>query len=135
MRKNNSDERVLVVAPIGQDAKAMADLFNANGFDAHACSGPEECSVQISAGAGAMVLSEGALEMTGAADLRSALRTQPSWSELPIIILTSGTETQLSRLLELAKAAAGTITLLERPIRGTTLLRSVEVALNSRRRQ
>jgi signal transduction histidine kinase len=135
MRKNNSDERVFVVAPIGQDARVMADLFIANGFDAHVSSGPEECSVQINAGAGAMVFTEEVLEMVGTSDLLDALRAQPRWSELPIIILTVGTKSQQDRLLELAKAAAGTVTLLERPIRGTTLLRSLEVALNSRRRQ
>jgi signal transduction histidine kinase len=38
-------------------------------------------------------------------------------------------------LLDLAAAAAGTITLLERPISTRTLVRSVQVALRSRRRQ
>jgi signal transduction histidine kinase len=41
----------------------------------------------------------------------------------------------LARLLELAAQAAGSVTLLERPIGSTTLLRTLEVALNSRRRQ
>ena len=51
------------------------------------------------------------------------------------IILTSGGEPRLTKLLDSAARAAGTITLLERPIGTTTLLRSVEVALNARRRQ
>jgi signal transduction histidine kinase len=68
-------------------------------------------------------------------DVLETLQQQPAWSELPIINLTTGGEPRLIRLLELAANAAGAVTLLERPISSITLLRSVEVALNSRRRQ
>ena len=51
------------------------------------------------------------------------------------MILTTGGESRLARLLELTAAAAGSVTLLERPIVCTTLIRSLEVAMNSRRRQ
>jgi signal transduction histidine kinase len=54
---------------------------------------------------------------------------------LPLIILTSGGESRRAKLLDLAAAAAGTVTLLERPISTRTLMRSVQVALRSRRRQ
>src|SRR4029453_7370003 len=63
------------------------------------------------------------------------LKAQAPWSELPLIVLTSGGESRRARLLDLAAAAAGTITLLERPISTRTLVRSVQVALRSRRRQ
>jgi len=63
------------------------------------------------------------------------LKAQPPWSELPLIILTGGGESRRAGLLNLAAAAAGTVTLLERPISTLTLLRSVQVALRSRRRQ
>jgi signal transduction histidine kinase len=89
----------------------------------------------MNSGAGALLITEEVLELEGALDLLKALKAQPSWSELPIIILTTSSESRLSRLLELAADAAGSLTLLERPIGTTTLLRSVEVALNSRLRQ
>src|SRR4029453_4706004 len=63
------------------------------------------------------------------------LKAQAPWSELPLIILTSGGESRRARLLDLAAAAAGTVTLLERPISTRTLVRSMQVALRSRRRQ
>jgi signal transduction histidine kinase len=63
------------------------------------------------------------------------LKAQPPWSELPLIILTSGGESRRAGLLNLAATAARTVTLLERPISTLTLLRSVQVALRSRRRQ
>lgn len=135
MQKDNPHERVLIIAPVGQDAAAMAELFVSRGFVTQPCNGPSECVEQITAGVGVIVLTEEALEMAHVANLLDALKTQPKWSELPIIILTSGGEPRLERLLALAKNAAGTVTLLERPISSMTLLRSLEVALNSRRRQ
>jgi signal transduction histidine kinase len=135
MPNNDCDGRVLVLAPVGQDARAIAELLTNRGLSAWICRGGAECCAEIDAGAGALLLTEEALETPGGFDLLETLKRQPAWSELPVIILTTGGESRLIRLLELAADAAGTITLLERPISSITLLRSVEVALNSRRRQ
>ena len=97
--------------------------------------GADECSRQITAGAGALLLTEEALESPQVSILLEVLKAQPPWSELPLIILTSGGESRRAGLLDLAAAAAGTVTLLERPISTLTLSRSVQVALRSRRRQ
>jgi PAS domain S-box-containing protein len=51
------------------------------------------------------------------------------------VILTSGGEPRIAHLLDLAASAAGGVTLLDRPLRAATLLRAVDVALRSRRRQ
>ena len=72
-------------------------------------------------GAVRSVLTEEALESANVSDLLQALNAQPPWSELPLIILTTGGESRLARLLELAATAAGSVTLLERPIGTTTL--------------
>ena len=135
MQRNNPGESVLILAPVGRDAAAMAELLARGGFEAQICGSLEDCCAQINAGAGALVLTEEALELTNVSRLLQALNTQPQWSELPVIILTTGGESRLAQLLELTAEAAGGVTLLERPIGTTTLLRSIEVALNSRRRQ
>lgn len=135
MKKDNAGERVLVLAPIGQDARVMAESLARHGFETQICNSPTECRAQMIPSAGALVLTEEALELVGGSDLLQALTAQPPWSELPLIILTNGGESRLTRLLELSAAAAGSVTLLERPMGTITLLRSVEVALNSRRRQ
>ena len=135
MLNNDHDRRVLVMAPVGQDARAIAQLLTSRGLPARICRGAAECCAEINAGAGALLLTEEALETERGLNVVEALKVQPAWSELPLIILTTGGETRLIRLLELAADAAGTVTLLERPISSMTLLRSVEVALNSRRRQ
>ena len=135
MKKNEPDERVLIMAPFGNDAPVMADVLARHGFETHVCGSPAECCAQMNSGAGALLITEEVLEFEGALDLLKGLKAQPPWSELPIIILTTSSESRAARLLELAADAAGSLTLLERPIGTTTLLRSVEVALNSRRRQ
>ena len=131
----DEDECVLIMAPLGKDATAMAALLYADGFDVRICAGADECSRQIAAGTGALLLTEEALESPLLSNLLEVLKAQPPWSELPLVILTSGGESRRARLLDLAAAAAGTVTLLERPISTRTLVRSMQVALRSRRRQ
>jgi signal transduction histidine kinase len=133
--ETDEDERVLIMAPVGKDATAMAALLYADGFEVRICTGVDECSRQIAAGTGALLLTEEALESPLLSNLLEVLKAQPAWSELPLVILTSGGESRRARLLDLAAAAAGTVTLLERPISTRTLVRSMQVALRSRRRQ
>src|ERR1051325_911971 len=135
MEKNNSEERVLVLAPVGQDAKAIGEVLAWNGIETQICRNPAECVEQINLGAGALLLTEEALELERAFDLLEKFKEQPAWSELPLIVLTTGGESRLAKLLTSVARAAGTITLLERPLATMTILRSVEVALSSRRRQ
>ena len=135
MEKNNPKDRVLIIAPVGRDAQGMAELLVGHGFEAQICGSLAQCAEHIQSGAGALILTEEALELGSLSQLFEALAAQPSWSELPLIILTTGGESRLTRLLELAADAAGSVTLLERPLGSTTLMRSLEVALNSRRRQ
>lgn len=135
MPESSSDERVLIIAPVGQDAPAMGALLKAQNFQAQVCASPGECAQRIAEGAGALVLTEEALELPLASDLLETIQAQPPWSELPLIVLTSGGESRTAKLLEVAATAAGALTLLERPMSAATLWRSVQVALASRRRQ
>lgn len=135
MQGNDRELRVLVMAPVGQDAPAIAELLIRHGLSAQVCTSAAECCAEMSAGVGALLMTEESLETERGFDVFEAIKAQPQWSELPVIILTTGGESRLNQLLELAASAAGAITLLERPISSVTLLRSVEVALHSRRRQ
>src|SRR6476619_7732653 len=135
MKKNNSKDRVLIIAPVGRDAQGMADLLVGQGFEAQICGSLAECAEHIQSGAGALIFTEEALELASLSHLLEALAAQPSWSELPLIILTTGGEPRLVRLHEMTAQAAGGVTLLERPVGTTTLIRSLEVALKSSRRQ
>lgn len=135
MSANSSDERIIIVAPIGRDGRAMADYLTANGFRAQLCSTLLECAAEVQQGAGVLLLTEESLELAHVTDFFEMLKTQPTWSEIPLILLTKGGESRLVKLLDLAVSAAGGVTLLERPIGLQTLLRSVQVGLRSRLRQ
>lgn len=131
----HKNERVIIIAPVGNDAGGMAALLHAEGFEVQVCPSAEACRSEIITGAGALLLTEEALESPQVDGFLQTLQSQPPWSELPLIILTSGGESHLARLLDLTAATAGNVTLLERPMAGRTLVRSVQVALNSRHRQ
>jgi len=133
--RRRKGECVFIIAPVGQDAETMAALLDAKGFEIQICRRLDEYSERITDDAGALLLTEEALESAQGSLLLDVLKAQPPWSELPLIILTSGGESRRAGLLNLAANAAGTVTLLERPISTLTLLRSVQVALRSRRRQ
>lgn len=128
------DERVIVIAPVGSDASAIATLLSDHGFLAGVCEDPSGRELEIIR-AGALVMTEEALEFRTTTQLLAALQEQPAWSELPVIILTNGGASRLTKLLDIASEAAGAVTILERPIATDTLLRAVNVALRSRKRQ
>src|SRR6266566_2778670 len=135
MSRRHKGECVFIIAPVGQDAETMAALLDARGFETQICHKLDEFSRKITDSGGALLLTEEALESAQRSLLLEALEAQPPWSELPLIVLTSGDESRRAELLDLVAAAAGSVTLLERPISTLTLMRSVQVALRSRRRQ
>jgi signal transduction histidine kinase/ActR/RegA family two-component response regulator len=135
MTSDGRHERILIVAPLGRDAAVIAELLRDHGYCAQICSGVAEAAMEAAGDAAALLLTDEALEREHLPGLLRQLSAQPAWSELPVIILTSGGESRSARLLELTAAAAGSVTLLERPLATATLLRTVEVALRSRRRQ
>jgi two-component system CheB/CheR fusion protein len=52
-----NQERVMVIAPVGQDAKAIADLLNAEGFETFICNEPCEAAREIG-DAGVLLMTE-----------------------------------------------------------------------------
>ena len=110
MGSGNSSERVLVLAPVAGDGPAITKLLRERGFAAELCRSLTEMCAQIAAGAGALLLTEEALEMAHTPEFFDQLKVQPPWSELPVVILTRGGESRLARLLDLAAEAAGSIT-------------------------
>jgi signal transduction histidine kinase/ActR/RegA family two-component response regulator len=134
MPASNNEERVVIIAPIGQDAEAVATLLGAEGYQTEIAGSLAEVGERL-ADVGALLLTEEALELQQVSEFLEALKAQPPWSELPLIILTTGGESHQVKLLELVAEAAGSLTLLERPMGAATLSRSIQVALRSRRRQ
>ena len=130
------DGRVLVLAPVGRDAALSAMVLNQTGIAARICPAMEALCDEIDRGAAALLITEEALDGGMTARLRRSLDQQPSWSDIPLILLTNpGHETPLSlRRLEMF-APLGNVTVLERPVRVLSLVSAAQVALRARRRQ
>jgi signal transduction histidine kinase/CheY-like chemotaxis protein len=130
----SDNQRVVVIAPVGQDAPAISELFATVGVETTIITDMRACSAIVMK-ADALLMTEEGLELPGLSDLLNSLANQPAWSELPVIILSSGGESRLAKLFEMTAPASGSIMVLERPIATSTLLRALHVVLRSRRRQ
>lgn len=133
---NMLEGRVLIFAPTGNDGRLTADFLAKNKLPPQICSSMPELCDEVFQGCGAIILAEEGLFDKTALSLVKALSAQPAWSDIPVILITSGGEvsqTQLRRLNILGPH--GNVTVLERPFRPATLISTVEVALRTRQRQ
>ena len=134
---SSKDGRVLILAPTGRDAALASEALTVAGLRSIVCSDMETlCHEMVSDAAAALIASE-ALTPPALQCLSIALAQQPPWSDLPLIILTSGGGAATGgqgRQIE-ALDPLGIATLLERPLRISTLIHSVRAALGARRRQ
>ncbi len=94
------------------------------------------CSSIADDEAAVLVLAEEALDPESRTVLFESLNNQPSWSDIPIVLLTG--EGELSNALPRALsgvAVKGNVTLLERPVRVATLTTVIRSAQRARQRQ
>jgi signal transduction histidine kinase len=135
--RNSTEERVLVLAPLGRDGALIASSLGRSGIAAEAVAAMTDLVHAIDQGIGAAVLTEEALHGSALEVLAAALARQPAWSDLPLVILTTREETRSAATWDLVKRLepGGNVSLLERPLRSMTLVSAVQVALRSRRRQ
>jgi PAS domain S-box-containing protein len=128
-------DTVLILSPVGEEGPATATQLQTKGIPTHICFDPADCVGRMAARAGALILAEESLELPQISLLRETLRSQPHWSELPLIILTRRGQGNVGKSLEETVLAAGSATLLERPVSASVLFHAVHAALRSRQRQ
>jgi len=131
---SQNDDRVLVVAPTGQDAILICEQLAAAGLAGVTCVGLEEFADIALDGAATGVIAEEALTEEGVQRLTEALNAQPAWSDLPIVMLADREHYDNGDLLQ-RLADAGNVILLERPLQVKTLVMTVQAAFRARRRQ
>ena len=130
------DSRILVLAPTGRDGGLAVQVLQREGIAACAASDLADLRVRMQEGVGALLIAEEALMYGDAERFVGQLRVQPAWSDIPVVLMTSGGEftVQLQRLTELF-STTGNMSLLERPFRVLTLVSVIKTALRARRRQ
>jgi signal transduction histidine kinase len=114
----------------------ICNLLTSNGVSCTSLLTSEMARSEANAGAGAVILAEEVLTLPDIAAWAAQLAEQPSWSALPVIILTvAGAVDRQNQQRELARRPLGNQVTLERPVRPMTLIGGVQYALRSRSRQ
>jgi PAS domain S-box-containing protein len=126
-------ERVLVLAPTAAAAALTGTILREARLECHACASVSELERELARGVGVLLVTEDLLAMPDAAHVFGALERQPPWSDVPILLLsTAGFD---SPSVSLAMESLGNVTVLERPVRLSTLVSALRTAIRARRRQ
>ena len=127
---------VVVHAPFGKDGQLIIRVLERAGVTAKYRTALSEIYQDIEDCPGAVLIADEALNSSAVQHFATLLRRQPPWSDLPVLVMTTGGETgetglYRSSLLE----PLGNVTLLERPLRKLTLVSAAKTALRARARQ
>ena len=125
--------RVAVLAPTGKDATLTSVVLGDVGISSIVCRDLTCVERAIEEGIGSLLVTEEAISHDRLRSLSAVLDRQPKWSDLPVLLLTRyGAD---SVTVSQAAVSLGNVTLLERPVRPTTLLSAVRASLKARERQ
>lgn len=129
--------RVVVLAPFGRDAAVVAQVLAEGEVTSVVAHDVVAAIDRLREGMGVVLVTEEALVADVMAELTELLQAQPSWSDLPVLLLQASRDSAASGAQRRAVAlcAAGNVTVLERPISAVALVTAVQAALRARRRQ
>jgi signal transduction histidine kinase len=126
----------LVVAPVGRDGELIASFLNACGYGVELKHSIAKIDLADGSDICGLILTDEALTHDSFRALRALIDTQPEWSDLPVILLTSGpAEPRQANIASRVRLEFRSVFLLDRPVRKEMLLSAVQVAYNSRLRQ
>jgi signal transduction histidine kinase len=128
--------RIVILAPIGRDSSASADLLRKAGLITHVARDPTELLTCLASGAGAALVAEEALFNEDLTVFQAWIAQQPPWSDFPFVVLTSQLDHPRAKNWRHALAdKLRNVSMLERPVQAITLTTAMQVALRARRRQ
>ena len=129
------DKRILVFAPIGKDASLTLDVLRRTDLEGSVCETAHSLCTEFQRGAAVIMMTEEALEDPGIGELMECLRSQPKWSDIPVLLFADAERSEIYlRTLRLLEGLRNVI-LLERPIRLGAALSLIRSALRGRERQ
>src|SRR5688572_27347222 len=126
--------KVLFVTPNEADSVLAAGFLEDQGIEVETCPSLGEVVARVGPGVGCMVLVEEALTQPDLQGFTEALRQQPAWSDMPLL-LVAAQYSSLSALVENTFPISGNVTVLQRPLHPVSLVSAVNVARRSRQRQ
>ncbi|WP_225984780.1 hybrid sensor histidine kinase/response regulator [Noviherbaspirillum aerium] len=127
------EQRILILAPTGKDARLVSQVFDRAGLTCFVCSPAVDILAELDKGAGALFIVDEALTVDFLKSFTQFLNQQQTWSDLPVIVLSKrGLDAQGMRKIY---QELGNVTILERPVQSITLLTAANAALRARKRQ
>jgi signal transduction histidine kinase/CheY-like chemotaxis protein len=133
MPEPDLEQRILIHAPVGKDARLIADLLTRAGIASCICADPAQLLGELAHGAGAVLVGDEAVSPEFLGAVGGFLDRQQGWSDLPVMIMTR--RGAGSAELQHRYPALGNVSLVERPAQGVTLVSAAQSALRARRRQ
>jgi signal transduction histidine kinase len=129
----SDDYRVLVLAPTRRDRQATQQLLERADIPSAYCEGVSSLAAAMQAPVGAILLTDAAFRDPHIDQLTAALSCQPTWSDVPIVLMcqTGPQWLAAARILDSLR----NVTVLERPTSSRTLISSLQAALRARARQ
>ena len=135
-RKSDSEMRVLVLAPTGRDASLLSKTLASADIQVKICAHSSELLDVLGQGAAAAMVAEEALSHAAVNGLGEWLTSQPPWSDLPFIVLTSKGRANAATAHKAQELQTlGNVTFLERPVRPETVEAAARAAVCARMRQ
>ena len=132
---SSGERRVLVFAPVGRDGALTREFLSRSSIPAVVCPSIDQVCTEFAGQAGAIILTEEALDDSSFPNLTAALNRQPAWSDIPVILFAGGVQnTAALRVLGVVEALRN-VTVIERPIRVAAVVSVVRAALRARLRQ
>lgn len=129
------ETRVLILAPVGQDATLISQILTQAAFNCCVCADGQTFIKTARSGAGALLLTAEAARPALLAPLTELLESQPSWSDLPLILLSGHHAEQHLQRPTWTIGTGRNVTILKRPLQTSILITVVSSALRARRRQ
>lgn len=129
-----TSERVIILAPLGRDSQIALMMLNEAGYDGVITRDLIGLCAEVEQGAGLLLISAEALLGRDIEPLFTLIEQQPTWSDLPIVLMTyhGGPEQNPASRFG---PQLGNVTFLERPFHPVTLISLVTTALRGRLRQ
>jgi signal transduction histidine kinase len=127
---------ILILAPVGRDAKACAQLIEKAGLPTEICVDSGALPERLDDGVIAVVVAEEALYGRALDPLAAWVQTQPPWSDQPFIVFTNRNEgPKFAAFRRQLVDRLQNVSFLERPLQAITLQAAVKAAERARRRQ
>jgi signal transduction histidine kinase/ActR/RegA family two-component response regulator len=132
-RAPSLEERVLVLMPSERDTERTVNLLGEANIAAAPCRDVPELCRELRRGAGAALLTDEILAADREQQLEEALRKQPNWSALPVLLLSRDGAQERTQFGALS--GYNHVIIVERPVRTRSLVSAVGSALRARHNQ